>query len=713
MSKTVFSLEKYYQTMPPQQIGSLRVGPVLEYLVFSGSPLYLSFENEKLNSKVGAAYAGDVKDKSFLIEVPNLNIKLNQDQGLSLNFGYKRKRASFQTKIQKIENNCLFLDKPESLVLTNLRRNPRLEVDKNLYKQDFNIEINANTSVGPICIKKARIFEISQLGMSLFINRNSGLLLPGDKITEIKMSLNGLNIFSTQAVVSRINPLRQSNELGDSYEIVILFRNPTRKQGPSSLQRSAKRIPILDSSPCFFSAEHPFFPGRKVNGQVFEISSSGLSCLLEKTSFPIVPGMNFHNCQLQLPYCASRDLVFEVIHSDFRSDGEMNQFRIGGEFVNASVELLKDISGYENKTSTWMIEDLTQDDLDLLWEFMFETNFIYQKKRKQIQRQSKEILETYKRLLAKDNPIVKKIIFKEDQEIKGHLSGVLFYDNTWIIQHLNAAKASSGSAAQSVLSNMTNFLYDSKAYAKNDIYYIMSFYRPNNIYPAILFGESTKRINDTEKCASYDFSFGLYDSTKSTSKRHNINISQDDPQSIVGLVNLLIRDSFHTFLRATGLSSPDPLKMKIQKEFKKLELNRERHILSASFEGSSVYALVEVSSPGLNLSELTNSIYLFSDSVDQGTSQALSEILVEKVYQEYFEPLEVSPTILIPFGTQSPQNVVWSKIYTCWILSETAMPEFESISKDIFKNIKQLVTNFKQTAQIVEHGKDLSSENTN
>jgi hypothetical protein len=42
MSGTVFTLDKYFRTQPPQQIASVKVGNVLEYLAFFGMNLYFS-----------------------------------------------------------------------------------------------------------------------------------------------------------------------------------------------------------------------------------------------------------------------------------------------------------------------------------------------------------------------------------------------------------------------------------------------------------------------------------------------------------------------------------------------------------------------------------------------------------------------------------------------------------------------------------------------
>lgn len=703
---TVFSLENYYRTQPPQQVGAVKVASVLEYLAFSGTSLYLSVEKKPGNLMriEQPALTIDVLEDSFILEVADLKTKLECPITVEGAFGYKRKRASFRTTLTKIDGNTLTLAKPATLTLTNLRRNPRVAVDKEMQRKGMSVKLTATTSIGSIEMNSAEIFEMSQLGMSLFISRAEGLLLPGDKIDLLEVSYQDGRILRTAGVVSRVDMKRRSPSMPQSYEIVLLFQNPAAKMHIGEIKRSAKRIPVMDSKPCFFSAEHPFFPGRRMEGQVFEVSTSGLSCLLEKTSFPIIPGMRFKNCSLQLPHRPPREFVFEVAHVEFRSDGTLNQFKLGGEFVSAPVELIKDVSAYSQEAAGGFIQDVSENDLDLLWEFMFETNFIYQNKRRQIQNKSKEILETYHRLLSTDNPIVKKIVFKEDDEIKGHLSGIRFYDQAWIIQHLNALRSNQGSAAQAVLRSMVDFLYDAKAHSKNNIYYVMSFYRPDNLYPSILFGESANRINDKEKCVTHDFSFGLLNESKMEPAPAE-GVSVDSPEAIDALVKFLVEKKMTGFLRATGLANRNPLQLDIQNIFLSLNLKRERHILAYTHGESQVIALCEVSSPGLNLSEITNSIYLFADGLNDLEVQTASDALIAEVYRRYYAPLDILPTILQPAGTERATSVTWSKIYTCWILSEKALADFEKASESVLKDIKQLVAQFR--------GSDTSNDRPN
>lgn len=694
MARNVFSLESFYKTQPPEQIGESKVSGVLEYLAFSGTIVYLTNQDQPLTGGPTPGVVVDVLEDRFLIESGDLKVRGPFPVKVSIALGYKRKRAFMQTSILGIESDWFVVEKPKEIILTNLRRNPRVQVEPELFDKGLRVKIDGKTSIGELKSVEAQMFEMSQLGTCLFVDRASGLLLPGDAIESLEIYDQGNLVLKTSGVVSRVDMKRHSPNLPNSYQVVVLFR--PQQSGNENGVRSAKRVPVLDEKPCFFSAEHPLFPGRSLQGQVYEVSTSGLAVMVEKTSFPIIAGMRFYNCNLQLPHRPLRDFVFHVAHVDFQSDGNLSHFRVGGEFVKASIELIKDITSYSQDASGSLIQDVSQADLDLLWEFMFETNFIYQDKRRLLQSRSKEIISTYHRLLSTDNPLVKKMIYKEKDEIRGHISSIRFYERTWIIQHLNALKTANASGAQQVLTAITNFFYDSKAFHKADVFYVMSFYRPNNLYPAIVFGETCRRINDRFKCITYDFSYGIYQSVNLV-RREDPLMHIDRPHDMNELTDLLISNKMVPFMRAVGLSQPADWSSRLKDDYKSQGLMRDRHLLYLEDGDEMVFAVAELASVGLNLSELTNAIYLFSKGVDSEKISRMAGALVEKASQIYFEPRGISPVVLQPEDSVKAQNVNWSKTYTCWILSATAVPDFEIHSKSVLADFKELVAKFKNS----------------
>lgn len=700
---SAFSIEKYYRTQPPQTLGSPKVPNVMEYVIFSGTPLHLSIEEpDATTTKVPVPMLPlDHNNGKLILERSGIELDLKPGFKVIASFGYKRKRASFVSEIVEVSDRDFKVQAPSELSLTNLRRNPRLVVDPQLKSTGIHARMKVKSTVGDLEITNIEPYEFSQLGMSLFVDRSKGLVLPGDQVESLEIFVAGERVLQTQGFISRVDMKRRSPEIPDSYQIVLLFRNSQSGEKVREINRTARRTPILDDKPCFFSAEHPLFPGRKLMGQVFEISTSGLSCVLEKTSFPVVPGTRFLNCQLQLPFCESRVMSFEVAHVDFRSDGENNQFKVGGQFIDAPVELIKDITNYSQTTQAACVEEATEADLDLLWEFMFETNFVYQNKRKQLQNSSKEILETYHKLLSQENSLARKLIFKEDDEIKGHVSAIRFYDKSWIIQHLNALKSDNSSAAQAVVQSIVDFFYDDKAHQNNETFYVMSFYRPDNLYPTILFGESANRINDPLKSCLIDFAFGIYDYSQ-FHRNSKYQIVEDAREDLTDLADHLIAQDQISLVRALGLDSADGIKLKVGEDYKKIGLFRERHLLSSKTNGLKVYALVECGSPGLNLSELTNSIQIFVEGSKLNELNDLVKNLLVEAFEKYFEPRGLAPVVLTPVDSAQFDGVRWSKIYRCWITSAQAVRDFDRVSQSVAGEFKELVKQVRKSKAVNE-----------
>ena len=158
-------------------------------------------------------------------------------------------------------------------------------------------------------------------------------------------------------------------------------------------------------------------------------------------------------------------------------------------------------------------------------------------------------------------------------------------------------------------------------------------------------------------------------------------------------------------LRAMGLHKSKPLDLEVAKDFSQLELFRKRHLIRTSKDEASVFALVECSSPGLNLSELTNSIYIFTNQPQTAIARGLAEKAIQTAAEQFFLPRGINPVVMEPAGQTLAKNVNWSKIYTCWITSAAAVPDFEAKSSEVIQDFKKIVASRKAEAAVEEDAK--------
>ena len=122
---------RFKGTHPSATISNSKVDSVLNFLTFSGTPIYLWVESSpEIMTKLQApTQISDTSESEFLVELPQTNLKLSPGAKVEVSFGYKRKRAKFKTEVSVLSGNTLHLKNPESIFLTNLRKNPRAYVE--------------------------------------------------------------------------------------------------------------------------------------------------------------------------------------------------------------------------------------------------------------------------------------------------------------------------------------------------------------------------------------------------------------------------------------------------------------------------------------------------------------------------------------------------------------------------------------------------------
>ena len=79
-------------------------------------------------------------------------------------------------------------------------------------------------------------------------------------------------------------------------------------------------------------------------------------------------------------------------------------------------------------------------DPDELWNFFFDTGFIYPAKYSSIQEQRENFKKLYSRLYNESSEISRHLVYQDRGIILGHVSMFRYYDQTWMLQHHAAVK---------------------------------------------------------------------------------------------------------------------------------------------------------------------------------------------------------------------------------------------------------------------------------
>ena len=81
-------------------------------------------------------------------------------------------------------------------------------------------------------------------------------------------------------------------------------------------------------------------------------------------------------------------------------------------------------------------------DVDQLWEFLFESGFIYPKKYDLVQTYRQTMKETYRKLYHDNPEIIAQMTYQRNGQIYGHVSMIRSYeaDTGWFITLPQAAQ---------------------------------------------------------------------------------------------------------------------------------------------------------------------------------------------------------------------------------------------------------------------------------
>ena len=417
------------------------------------------------------------------------------------------------------------------------------------------------------------------------------------------------------------------------------------------------------------SFQHPFTK-RRVDLKVVDLSGSGFSVEEDERRTALLPGMilpelSFHFSDNYKIKCSAQ-VVFRkpVIESN------------GDRWIKSGVALLDmDIQDHlkliallhqtKNKNS-YICNHV---DLDALWNFFFETGFIYPEKYAVIQKNKKQIKETYVKIYTRNPHIARHFIYQDKGTIYGHMAMIRFYENAWMIHHHAARKSSANKAGLIVLDQIGRMINDSHRLYSLHMDYVICYYRPDNKFPSRVFGGAAKSIKDPKGCSLDGFACFQFNNRIRTTPDlpDSWHLSETRSEDLQELADFYEHTSGGLMLDAIDLK---PEKMNcndLSNTYRQLGLSRERHLYSLKKDGQlKAVLLANLSDIGLNLSDITNCVKVFVTNKTEfsaGILQAAISKVADITGKEDF------PTLLYPAAFADEQKISYEKTYNLWVCS--------------------------------------------
>lgn len=428
--------------------------------------------------------------------------------------------------------------------------------------------------------------------------------------------------------------------------------------------RSTRQVLVPSPNVIF---KHPL-TGTQVNLKVIDVSGGGFSVEEDASNSVLLPGLIIDSIELNFANSFSTNCQVQVVYRKAVREDE-NTVCCGLTILDMEIQdhvRLLSIIYQANERDSYLCSKV---DMDQLWQFFFETGFIYPEKYGHIKVNKEKYRELYEKLYTENPRIARHFIYQKRGTILGHMATVRFYENSWLIHHHAASKSESNHAGLVVLNQITRFNNDSHRLYSIHMNYVFCYYRPDNRFPHKVFGGVARHLKNPKGCSLDEMAY-LHVRREFNSL---LRMSADWGLTATVKADLLELESFYEdysgglMIDALDLDSSMLEGGDIYREYESIGFKRERHLFSLKLNGSLVAVfMINFSDIGLNMSDLTNCVTVFVLDAEELTRDTLS-LALSLLFIRFNQ--EEMPVLIFPLSYAQSQQIAYERTYVLWVMS--------------------------------------------
>jgi hypothetical protein len=474
-----------------------------------------------------------------------------------------------------------------------------------------------------------------------------------DDTVTIRLTSNGKMLFS-----GNCRCLREKHEIHD-WEIVL---TPLSEQIKRFQTRTVRHPRRRISPPPMAVFEHPFF-GKKIQREITDISITGFSVYDDAIDGILLPGMIIHGLSIIYAGELKMNCTAQVI---YRKKQEENKVCCGVAILDMDVHSYSRL----NRIITLNMDPhsfiSTEVDMDALWEFFFDTGFIYPKKYKLLHDRREDFKNTYKKLYQENPEIAMHFTYEENGRIYGHMSMLRAYEHAWLIHHHAARPMHNKLPGFQILKHMILFLYGMYHLPSANMDYVMCFFRPENKFPDRVFGGFARELNNPRICSLDLFSYMTFPvGVPESQLPQGWSLHESTNSELWQLEQFLKHSSGGLLFDVLNLGKKDLTEDSLKKVSQRLGFTRKWEVYSLVNSGCLKSVLiVNQSDVGVNLSEVLNGITALVIDAASLPREVLYAAVAQLtgVYQS-----DTIPLLIYPSTYSDVMNIPSEKKYQLWI----------------------------------------------
>lgn len=460
--------------------------------------------------------------------------------------------------------------------------------------------------------------------------------------------------------------LTQTGKIGRKDMIFMPSKKPIQRFAPR-VHRS-RRI-VLTPSPDI----HFFHPvtGGMVNLKVLDVSGSGVAVEDDEENTVLIPGLVIPSFSVNFANSFSFTCQAQVLYRrTFMKKNEKPLAKCGIVFLDMDpadhIKLLSMLHNAQNKN----IYICNTVDVEKLWEFFFETGFIYPKKYAFLRGCNDKIKKTYNTLYSAQSAISRHFTWQKKGEILAHLAMLRFYEKTWLIHHLAARTSQHIGAGIEILNQISGFTLDTHRLVSSNMDYLLCYFRPEMRFPNHFFGGIARDVQNPKACSIDGFAYVLFRANSTQAFLPDPwKLDKPEYNDITALENFYDHASGGLMLNVLDMLPDNDMneRKSLACQYQQQGLTRERRVYALK-KNNCLKAIImaNVSDIALNLSDLTNCVSLFI--VDkEGLSPDILYKALSITAKHYVRPK--FPVLVYPVEYVHEHGISYNRIYQLWALN--------------------------------------------
>jgi hypothetical protein len=413
---------------------------------------------------------------------------------------------------------------------------------------------------------------------------------------------------------------------------------------------------------------HPL-TGRRVDLKVVDISGSGFAAEEDESAAVLMPGLILPEVELWFANSFKLACSVQVVFRKILGHKTTSRIvRCGLALINMPaqdhVKLLAMLHQSKDRNA-YICNEL---DLEALWDFLFETGFIYPRKYALIHKKKKEIKETYEKLYNRNPQIARHFVYQDNGVIMGHVAMIRFWQGTWLIHHHAARKTALNKAGLLVLDQISRFTHDTLRFRSLHMEHMACYYRPQNKFPHRVFGGFTRYLDDPKGCSIDPFAYMAIRQLPQAEEAlpDGWQLLSAVAENIVDLNDFYNERSGGLMLKALDLEPKSWTADELSREYRRLGLKRERYLFALNYRDQlKAFIIANISEIGLNLSELTTCLQVIVTDAGGLDPEILMHCL-RRVSR--LAGLDEMVALVYPAAYPQEHGIAFDKIYNLWIV---------------------------------------------